>query len=265
MRPDCLAIARGDHYGPRVKRGKQHEGQLARLTTLGGLLGIKTSTLMPRLAPLSAACDEKLVVTVPHGFDALAVTTRVDRAIASSLCPWLEPLAGDELDLAVDATSITAWSDEAALPAGAPSDVTADDLVALGFDGAAWTYTLEQTNAGDALDATLARIDHLAAQLGVTVAQRRIAAELHRSLAREMPSRLSLRATDGVLEAMLTLAWDRVEWTPLQSMLRGFYPRGGGVDKIARLSRANDAEHATVELVLGPTDPPGVRFSFDLG
>lgn len=248
----------------RVKRGKQHEGQLARLTTLGGLLGIKTVALLPRLAPLSAACDEKLVVTVPHGFDSLAVTTRVDRALASSLCPWLDALAGDELDLVVDASSITAWSDEAALPADAPAPASAlaDDLHALGFDGASWTFTFEQ--AGDALDATLARIAQLAADLGITDAQRRIAAELHRSLAREAPTRLSLRATGGTLEPMLAIAWDRVEWTPLQSMLRGFYPRGGGVEKIARLSRAHDNEHATVELVLGPTDPPGIRFSFDL-
>ncbi len=256
-------------YGPRVKRGKQHEGQLARLTTLGGLLGVKTAPILPRLAPVSAACDETMIVTVPHGFDALTVTTRVSRALASSLCPWLAALPGDELDLSIDATTITAWSDEAALPADAPAEVRAladklDGIDALGFDGAAWTYRFELDNAGDLVNGTLAVIDELAAARGVTGPQRRIAAELHRSLERGQPCRISLRARDGALDPMVSITWDRVEWTPIQSMLKGFYPSGGGVEKIARLSRASDAEDATVELVLGPTDPPGVRFSFDV-
>lgn len=238
---------------------------LPRLTTLGGLLGIKTAPLVARLAPVTAALDEKMTVTVPHGFDALTVTTRVQRDLAASLCPWLDALAGDELDLAIDATSITAWSDEAALPAGAPAAVYAhaDDLDAIGFDGTLWTYRLELENADDAVNGTLAVIDELAATLGVTGPQRRIAAELHRSLERGRPSWITLRANAGALAPMVGVAWDQVEWTPIQSMLKGFYPSGGGVDKIARLSRSSDAERATVELVLGPTDPPALRFSFD--
>jgi hypothetical protein len=244
-----------------VKRGKQHEGQLARLSTLGGLLGIKTASILPRLAPVSAACDEHMRVTVPHGFDAITITTRVSRDLARSLCPWVDALPGDTL-----ASTMTAWSEEAALPADAPDAVRAlaEDLDALGFDGSVWTYTLEQDTDGDALDHALARIDELCAARGVTGPQRRIAAELHRSLARGMTTRLSLRARGGVLDPVVIIAWDRVEWTPIQSMLRGFYPSGGGVDKIARLSRSSDAEVATVELVLGPADPPGVRFTFDV-
>lgn len=247
-----------------MKRGKQHEGQLARLTTLGGLLGIKTSTLLPRLAPLSAACDEAMWITATHAFDALTISTRVPRALAATLCPWLEAIPGDTLDLATDSTTITAWSDEAALPANAPAELAplAGDLEALGFDGAVWTYTFALDNAAS-LDAALARIDELAVARGVTGAQRKIAAELHRSLARDLPSRLSLRAEGSALSPLLSLAWDRVEWAPLQSMLRGFHPRGQGVEKIARLSRTLDADHATVELVLGPADPPGVRFTFE--
>ncbi|MFN0247095.1 MAG: hypothetical protein ACKV2T_09305 [Kofleriaceae bacterium] len=248
-----------------MKRGKQHEGQLARLTTLGGLLGIKTAPLVPRLAPVSAACDEHMRITVTHAFDAILVTTRVTRDLAAPLCRWLDALAGDTLELAIDATSITAWSDEAAVPADAPSPAVAlaDDLSALGFDGETWTFVFEQDN-GEGLETTLARIDELATARTVTPPQRRIAAELHRSLARGMTSRLSLRSRDGALEPALTLAWDRVEWAPIQSMLRGFHPSGGGVDKIARLSRSSDTEHATVELVLGPVDPPGMRFTFDV-
>lgn len=248
-----------------MKRGKQHEGQLARLTTLGGLLGIKTSTLLPRLAPLSAACDEHMLVTVTHAFDSLAVSTRVSRALAQPLCPWLDALPGDDLSLVVDAATITAFSDEAALPDGAPAAAAAlaDDLAALGFDGTTWTFAFDQDNASDTA-AVLARIDSLARTCGVTDAQRRIAAELHGGLARGMTSRLSLRAHRDTLEPTLALAWDRVEWTPLQSMLRGFYPRGQGVERVARLSRAIDADTATVELVLGPSDPPGVRFTFEV-
>ncbi len=243
-----------------MKRGKQHEGQLARLTTLGGLLGIKTAPILPRLAPFSAACDEGMRVTVPHGFDTLAITTRVSRDLAQAACPWLDALAGDTLDLAIDATSITAWSEDAALPPDAPDAVRAlaDDLGTLGFDGAAWTFTFEQ---GDA-ERALSLIDELAAARSVTGPQRRIVAELHHALARGMTTRISLRATDGALEPTVIVAWDRVEWTPIQSMLRGFYPSGQGVDKIARLARSSDAEDATVELVLGPIDPPGVRFTF---
>jgi hypothetical protein len=79
-----------------------------------------------------------------------------------------------------------------------------------------------------------------------------------------MPSRILLRAQNGTLAPMVGVSWDRVEWTPIQSMLKGFYPNGGGVEKIARLSRSSDADHATVDLLLGPTDPPALRFSFDV-
>lgn len=238
---------------------------LPRLTTLGGLLGIKTAPLLLRLAPVADALRDTMRVTVPHGFDALAVTARTRREVALPLCPWLDGLVGDELDLAIDTTSITAWSDEAALPADAPAELhgLTATLDALGFDGATWTYRFELENAGDLVNGTLELIDDLSVKLGVTVAQRRIAAELHRSLERGMTSRVAVRARDGVLDPAVIVAWDRVEWAPIQSMLRGFYPHGGGVDKIARLSRALDAEHATVELILGPTDPPGLRLSFD--
>lgn len=247
-----------------MKSRNQPIGQLARVSTLGGLLGIKTGPLLQRLAPLAAACDEHLAVTATHAFDALTITTRTDRALAREVCgAWIDELAGDELELAVDADTITAWSDEAALPASAPPQVHGDELALLGFDGAAWTYVLERGNAGEAAtDATVARIDALAAELGVTESQRRVAANLHRSFARDLPNRLWVRARAGSLEPIVGVVWDRVEWTPLQSMLKGFYPGGQGVEKISRLSRANDAEHATVELVLGPTDPPAVRFTF---
>ena len=254
---------------PAVKRTTPPPGQLHRVTTLGGLLGLKTSTLVPRLAPVAAACDETLVVTVPHGFDALAVTTRVARARARDVCgPWLDALPGDALDLEIDATTVTASSDEAALPADAPALVAAlgaDAFAALASDGTTTRYVFAQDNASDdAVATTLARIDQLAVELGVTAAQRRIAAGLHASLARGLTSHLTLRARDGVVEPRLGVVWARVEWRPIQSMLGGFYPAGRGVELVARLTRAIDAEHATVELVLGPTDPPALRLSFAL-
>ena len=247
---------------------KQPEGQLARVSTLGGLLGIKTGPLLPRLAPIASACDDKLLVTVDHGFDALTVTTTVARDAALAMCgAWLDALPGDTIDLAVGATTLAAFSDEAALPSAVPALVHSigADLATLGFDGTAWTYVMDQANAtDDDVAATIARFDRAAAQLGVTTAQREIAATLHRSLARTMTTRTWLRTREGALEPRVGIVWDEVEWTPLQSMLKGFYPKGGGVEKIARLSRAIDAEHATVELILGPTDPPALRFTFPL-
>lgn len=260
---------------PRVKRTTPPlDGRLARLTTLGGLLGIKTSALVPRLAPVLAATsegrDSALIATVPHGFDALWITAKVARDAALAVCgPWLEALPGDHLTVEVGATSVRALSDEAALPGDVPALVGAlgaDGLAAIGHDGATWTYVFEQANADDAaLEASLARIDRLASELGVTAAQRRVGANLHRSLSRRATSRLWLRARDGVVEPVVGLGWDRIEWAPIQSMLGGFYPAGGGVEKIARLARSSDALHATVELALGPTDPPALRFSFPAG
>ena len=244
-------------------------GQLHRLTTLGGLLGIKTSPLAARLAPLAAFCDQHLTVTVPFNFDAISATTRVPRATAQPLCgPWLDGLPGDELDLEVDIDRITATSDDAALPTDAPAAVTAfgtASFASLGLDGTVTTYAFEQPNPDDAAIAdNLARVDTLAASLGVTAAQRKIAASLLTSLARNRPHRLVLRAITGTVEPTLGIAWDDVEWRPIQSMLGGFYPNGRGADLVARLSRNIDAQHATVELLLGRTDPPGMRISFVL-
>ena len=237
------------------------------IVRVGSLLGIKTSALMPRLAPLEQDLAKRLVITVPHGFDSLSVSTRTDRTTAAGVCgSWLDALAGDELELEVSATQVTARSEDAALPADAPSFLTdLGELAAVGWDGEMWTSVLEHGNADAAAQAaTAAWIDRVAESLGVTESQRKIAAGLHASLARRAPIRASLRSQGGKIETSLAIAWDRVEWQPLQSMLGGFYPRGQGVDKIGRLARGIDTDVATVELVLGPNDPPGVRFSFRL-
>lgn len=235
------------------------------IVRIGSLLGIKTSTLMPRLAPLADALSRELVISVPHGFDSLAVSTTVDRATALAVCgPWLDALAGDELVVEVTASTIVARSEEAALPPGMPAFLgELGELSAVAWDGTMWTCVIEHGNADDAArDATAAWIDRVAETLDVTKNQREVVRGLHRSLARSMPSRAALRAQGTAVETSLTIAWDRVEWQPIQSMLGGFYPRGNGVDKIGRLARGIDADTATVELVLGPHDPPGVRFSF---
>lgn len=235
------------------------------IVRIGSLLGIKTSTLMPRLAPLADALARDLVISVPHGFDSLAVSTRVDRATALAVCgAWIEDLAGDELEVELSATTTSARSDEAALPPGMPAFLgELGELAAVGWDGAMWTCVIEHGNADDAArDATAAWIDRVAQSLDVTASQREVVRGLHRSLARGKPSRAALRAKGTAVETSLAIAWDRVEWQPIQSMLGGFYPRGQGAEKILRLSRAIDVDTATVELVLGPSDPPGVRFAF---
>ena len=251
-----------------VKRPKPIDPALGRISTLGGLLGIKSGPLLARLAPLTGECSEDLVATIPHSFDALAVTVTVGRETARSLCgPWLEQLPGDRLSLELDATTVTAYSDEAALPPDAPTLVRllGDDLSEVGWDGETWTYAIAQPNPGDGgREATIARIDQVAAALGVTEPQRTIAATLHRSLARGMVSRATVRARAGAAVPELGLVWERVEWLPIQHMLSGFYPALGGAAKIDRLSRALEVEDATVELVLGPADPPALRFSIRL-
>lgn len=242
---------------------------LGRISTLGGLLGIKTGPLLARLAPLSGECSQHLVATIPHSFDALSVTVDVGRETARSICgAWIDALPGDRLALELDATTVTAHSEEAALPPDAPALVQllgADELAAVGWDGTVWTYVIAQPNPGDdECEATIARVEQVAEALGVTEPQRRIAATLHRSLARGMASRASVRARAGVVDPHLGLAWDRVEWLPIQHMLSGFYPAIGAAAKIGRLSRALEVDHATVELVLGPTDPPALRISVRL-
>ncbi len=256
-------------YRRRVKRSvRPIDPALGRISTLGGLLGIKTGALLARLAPLSGECSEGLVATIPHSFDGLGVTVHVGRETARSLCgPWLDVLPGDRLALELDATTVTAHSDEAALPGDVPELVRllGDELAAVGWDGTIWSYAIAQPNPGDAgREATIARVEQVAEALGVTEPQRRIAASLHRSLARGLASRATVQARAGTLLPQLGLVWDRVEWLPIQHMLSGFYPTLGGAAKIDRLSRALEVDDVTVELILGPTDPPALRFSVRL-
>jgi len=251
-----------------MKPAKAIDPALGRVSQLGGLLGIKSSPLLARLTALAGECREDLVATIPHGFDDLSVTVTVGRETARSICgAWLDALPGDRLALELGATTATAQSDEAALPADAPGEVhqLGDDLVALGWDGVAWTYVVGQSNADAAESAaTIARVEQVAAALGVTTPQREIAATLHGSLARGMESRAWVRTRAGVVEPLIGIAWDRVEWLPIKHMVTGFYPALNAGGKIDRLSRALDVDHATVELVLGPTDPPAMRISVQL-
>lgn len=241
---------------------------LGRITTIGGLLGIKTAPLMARLTPLVGKWRGALVAVIPHRFNAMSVTCNVARDTAREICgPWLDELPGDRLGLELGATSAVAHSDEAAISPGAPELVgtLGDDLASIGWDGEAWTYALTQQNPDDAaIDATIARFDNAAQVLGVTEAQRKIAARLQRSLARGQPSRIWVRARAGKLDPILTLAWDVVEWLPIQHMMSGFYPAIDTTTKIGRLARAVGIEHCTVELVLGPVDPPGMRILVQL-
>lgn len=233
------------------------------ITQLGGLLGIKTAPLVARLAPHAERWSGPLVVTIPHRFNAMTVTATVPRHVAHAICgPWLDGLAGDQIALELGATTATAHSEDAALPDDAPAAVKSlgDDLVSVGFDGESWMYAVEQDNADDAaVDATIARFDPIAQQLGVTEPSRKIGGRLHRSLSRGMPSRVWLRAKAQELDPIVTLAWDRVEWLPIQHMMAGFYPSLDTETKLGRIARATGIEEITVELVLGPVDPPGMR------
>lgn len=229
--------------------------------TVGNLLGVKTSSLIAKLTMFTSECAEYLALTVPHGLDGLTATTRMSRARAQELCGrWLDALPGDELEVEVSADGATARSDEAALPAGAPALVSAlGELAALGYNGSVWQYVVEHDNAD--VDATAALLDRIAGEVGVTAQQRKVAGGLHRSLARGGTTRAWLRGKGAALDRVLALAWDAVEWQPIQHMLGGFYPQLGVVSQIPRLQRAAEVDSATVELVLGPTDPPALRIT----
>jgi hypothetical protein len=241
---------------------------LGRITTIGGLLGIKTAPLVARLTPLIGSWRGALVATIPHRFNAMSITGNVARDTAREVCgPWLDELPGDRIALELGATSTVAHSDEAAIPPGAPDLVRSlgDDLASVGWDGEAWTYALAQHNADDAaVEATIARFDTVAQTLGATEAQRKIASRLHRSLARGQASRAWVRSRAGKLDPILALSWDVVEWLPIQHMMSGFYPAIDTTTKIGRLARAVGIEHCTIELVLGPVDPPGMRILVQL-
>ncbi len=240
---------------------------LSQLTALGSMLGIKTAPLVGRLMPLVGSWEGPLVVTIPHTFKALSVTANVARATAQEHCPWLAELAGDRIGLELAATTTIAHSEDAALPATAPElvDVLGDELASVSWDGDAWTYVLAQRNGDDdAVAATIARIDEVAGKLGVTAPQRKTGTGLHRSLSRGMTSWVWLRARNGALDPVVALRWERVEWLPIQHMMNGFYPEIDAPTKISRLAKHANIEHCTVELLLGPVDPPGMRMLVEL-
>ena len=240
---------------------------LSHLTALGSMLGIKTAPVVGRLMPLVGSWEGPLVATIPHTFKVLSVTANVARATAQAHCPWLAELAGDRIGLELGATTTIAHSEDAALPATAPAlvDVLGDELASVSWDGEAFTYVLAQPNSDDAaVAATVARIDEVAGKLGVTAAQRKTGAGLHRSLSRGMTSWIWLRARDGVLDPVVALRWERVEWLPIQHMMNGFYPEIDAATKINRLAKHANIEHCTVELLLGPVDPPGMRMLVEL-
>lgn len=242
--------------------------ELGRIASLGNLLGVNTARLLGRLTPLATYCGKDLVVTMTHGFDTLSATTTVSRDAARSMCgPWLDTLAGDHLSLEIDASSITAYSDEAALPATAPDLVSqlGGELALLGYDGTTWTYVVEHSNTDDStLGTTLARLDAVAEKLGVTMQQRLIATKLHRSLSRGAPTRASLRVKGQSVAPQLAISWDRVEWQPIGSMLGGFHPQQGVIGQLPRIARTCEVEDASVDLILGPSDPPAMRIAMRL-
>lgn len=238
------------------------DSSLASLNALGSLLGIKTAPVVGRLMPLVGAWQGPLIATIPHTFRGISVTANLARDAALAVFPQLEPLAGDRIGLELGATTTVAHSEDAALPPTAPAavDVLGDDLASVSFDGEAWTFMLAQPNADDAaVAATIARLDEVAGTLGATPAQRKISASLHRSLARGMESWVWLRARGGELDPVIGVRWQQVEWLPIQHMMNGFYPELDAAAKLGRLSRNLGVEMATVELLLGPVDPPAMR------
>lgn len=261
--------------------------ELARITTIGSTFGFKVSALLARLRPLGDECGDHLVVTVPHGFDRLAARTLVALDRLREVCdvPWAaeaERLAGSGTRVALELETIPAKPtevvtrvriedadltrvDPAVIAAARPAlDLLgAENLRAVELAGADdWTFVIAQPNTDEPrTEATRRQLDRVAELCGVTAAQRRIAGELHGSLARGMVSHARVRVAGGALEPEVGVVWDRVEWRPIQSMLAGFYPAGDPLGRVTKLSRASDVDDASIEIRLGTGQAPAMRIA----
>ena len=254
-------------------------GLLERLATLGGdratvtvshgfdRFGVVLPVTLDRLAVVCHPDQTSRITALADGH-----TSTVELALeAAKATPKRLAISGRVVgtrSLDADLAHLATFGVEPQVLDGARAAVTelgAEMLVsvtdAIAGDGArGWELRVAQTNHTDALrDATRARIERVAAACKVTPAQRRVAGGLHDSLAREQLTHVWVRGTRRALAPALGLVWARVEWQPIQRMLAGFHPAADPVARVAQLARAADVEVATVELVLGPSDPPALR------
>lgn len=248
-------------------RAARAERATVSLTHAFDRLGVTVSVPLRELAAATSPEQAARVAVLAEGHgDLIEVTYEVVRGAEKRIAIAAKVLGTRALE--GDLATLAAAGVEPKVIEGVRAAITelgAEQLVAatdtVGGDGArGWELRVAQQNHAETLRAaTKTRVDRVAMAAGVTPAQRRIAGSLHDSLAREMLSHVWLRGSRRVLAPAVGVVWDRVEWQPIQRMVSGFHPAGDPAARIAALARASDTELATVELVLGPTDPPGMR------
>lgn len=268
-----------------------------RIATLAGFYGIDLGPMSNALGELALDIVRRAMVTVPHTFDRMAISTRLrPELIGPTATPQLARAArfgaAEARDLDLELESIPSGGYATTVRAIGPrkleSDLTAlasfgvdafaldqlrtactmlgaDDVVGISDREVAGDVSFQlhirQANTDDeACAASRARIDLAATALGATGPQRRVVQSLHDTLAKGRDSMAAVRVGGG--QVRMSVRWVDVQWETAIKMMLGFYPRNDAGQKLGELSGAFDAESAAgVELHLGPTEPPGMSVS----
>ena len=270
---------------------------LARIGGLAGLYGVDLEPLYKPLSALGGALADRAMITVPHTFDRVAVTTRARRpTLVGAIEPaqlrrldQLVPNVGDvDVELETDRGGVATM---VRAPQVRPLAALSAELAALGASTAAleqlqrvgarlgspaaiadrrdstgavsWTVFYKHGNDDDAeREATRARLLDAAEQLGVTVPQRSIIEGLHPVLAKEADSLALLTLGAEQTAPVLSVRWHLVRWETIIRMMLGFYPKTDAGTRLGELSGATGAEHAaSMQVQFGPTEPPAMRIA----
>lgn len=265
---------------------------LARIGAIAGIYDIDISAMHDSLGTLGPELANGTLVTVPITFDRLALTTRVERAQLEQICDATQL---ERVDRLATASHVLELELEAGGPQlartvhiGGGRDFSADlsRLSAFGVDretietlractselgvpravadrdekvATSWQLELRHPNSTPAERATTRRrLAAVARTLSVTPAQCNLVDSVHDMLAKDRDSdSILFVGTDGV---RLAVRWRHVRWESAIRIALGFGPPVDVGRKLGELSGAFNAESAdTVELVLGPTEPPLMR------
>jgi hypothetical protein len=286
---------------PGMKRPLAHAKVLARIGGLAGLYQIDLDDMYQSLSVLGDELSRRVLVTVPHTFDRIAITTRASRERAAEVVAatqlarfnQLAPGATElEIELETGGESVTRT-----LRGGhnRPVDALAPTLQALGvpslgidrvtqagerlggvvhdladrFDSdssSRWTLHYRYRNDDDAVRAdTERRIMAVAEALAVTKPQKSIIEGLHGVLAAGADSQalLSIGVDESV--PVLSLRWIHVPFETVIRMMLGFYPKLDAGRRLGELAGALAASRTTaMELQFGVTEPPAMRIAVAL-
>ena len=130
-------------------------------------------------------------------------------------------------------------------------------------DTRSWLLRIARPNGDDeAREVSRTRIAALARRLGVTMPQLGVIDSMHDVLAKDRDTHVVLRVGNDGIERELGLVFARARWETLVRMMVGFYPGRDLAQHLGGIAGAFDADvAASVELVLGVTEPPGMRIA----